>query len=50
MRGGITLYSCLTPNHIDNLLELLHKNVIYTLSLDILSQIKSVIKVEFLYK
>ena len=37
-RGGITLYSCLTPNHIDNLLESLNKNVISTLRLDILSQ------------
>ena len=36
--GGITLYSCLTPNHIDNLLESLNKNVISTLRLDILSQ------------
>ena len=31
--GGITLYSCLTPNHIDNLLESPNK-------LDILSQKK----------
>ena len=36
--GGKTLYSCLTPNHIDNLLESLNKNVISTLRLDILSQ------------
>ena len=36
--GGITLYSCLTPNHIDNPLESLNKNVISTLRLDILSQ------------
>ena len=38
--GGITLYSCLTPNHIDNLLESQNKNVIPTLRLDILSQKK----------
>ena len=36
--GGITLYSCLTPNSIDNLLESLNKNVISTFRLDILSQ------------
>ena len=43
-RGGITLYSCLTPNHIDNLLESLNKNVISTLKLDILSQKKAWLK------